>query len=155
MATLLRLFRGDLRWSVMVCDASRTSKSQGNGPFQHKVWQGLYLASWPRCCDFWGNQCNGLRWSAMLLVAQNCREITHFIAACGRVFSICTIIIVQRRNGVNVFCLLLAEVMKVCFSADSRDSTVGYTEVFPIVYKHIVDYSNTLSLLVYIIQHIQ
>ena len=90
----------------------------------------------------------------MLLVAQNCREITPFIAVCGRVFSICMIIIVQRRNGVNVFYLLLAEVLKVSFSADSRDSTVGYIEVFPMVYKHIVDYSNTLPLSVYIIQKI-
>ena len=30
--------------------------------------------------------CDGLRWSAMLLEAQNRREKAHFIAACGRAF---------------------------------------------------------------------
>ena len=30
--------------------------------------------------------CDGLRWSVMLLEAQNRRKITHFIAACGRAF---------------------------------------------------------------------
>ena len=41
LATLLRFYRGHLRWSVMVCDASRASKSQENGPFHRNVWQGL------------------------------------------------------------------------------------------------------------------
>ena len=29
------------RCSAMVCDASRCSKSQENGPFHRSVWQGL------------------------------------------------------------------------------------------------------------------
>ena len=40
LATLLQSFRGHLR-SAMICDASRTSKSQENGPFHRNVWQGL------------------------------------------------------------------------------------------------------------------
>ena len=30
-----------MRWPAMVCDASRTPKSQGNDPFHRNVWQGL------------------------------------------------------------------------------------------------------------------
>ena len=30
---------------AMVCDASRSSKSQENGPFHRTVWQGLIMAS--------------------------------------------------------------------------------------------------------------
>ena len=30
-----------MRWYAMVCDASRSSKSQENGPFHRIVWQGL------------------------------------------------------------------------------------------------------------------
>ena len=36
-------FRGHLRWSAMVCDASRTPKSQENDPFHRSVWPGLNL----------------------------------------------------------------------------------------------------------------
>ena len=32
--------------------------------------------------------CVGLRWSAMLLDAQNRKKMAHFIATCGRVFSL-------------------------------------------------------------------
>ena len=41
LATLLRFLRGHLRWSVMVCDASRCLKSQQIDPFHRSVWQGL------------------------------------------------------------------------------------------------------------------
>ena len=41
LATLLRLLRGHLRSSAMVCDASRTPKLQENDQFHYNVWQGL------------------------------------------------------------------------------------------------------------------
>ena len=31
--------------------------------------------------------CDGLRWSAMILEAQNRRKITHFMATCGRAYT--------------------------------------------------------------------
>ena len=43
LATLLRFSRGNLRWSVMVCDASRTPKWQENDPFHCNVWQDLNI----------------------------------------------------------------------------------------------------------------
>ena len=43
-----------------------------------------WVAHWPHCCDFRGDTCDDLRWSAMLLEAQNRRKMAHFIGACGR-----------------------------------------------------------------------
>ena len=41
LAPLLRFFKRHMRWSAMVCDASRSSESQENDPFHPSVWQGL------------------------------------------------------------------------------------------------------------------
>ena len=41
------------------------------------------LASWPHCCVFLGDTCDGLRWSAMFLKALNRKKITLFIAVYG------------------------------------------------------------------------
>ena len=34
----------------MVCDASKSSKSQENDPFYHSVWQGLYTHKYIFVC---------------------------------------------------------------------------------------------------------
>ena len=47
-----------------------------------------YVADWPHCCDFRGDTCDDLRWSAMLLKAKNRRKMSHFIAACGRAYTV-------------------------------------------------------------------
>ena len=44
------------------------------------------VADWPHCCDFRGDICDDVRWSAMLLKAQNRSKTAHFIATCGRAF---------------------------------------------------------------------
>ena len=41
LATLLRFVWRYMRWYAMVCDASRSSKSQENDSFHRIVWQGL------------------------------------------------------------------------------------------------------------------
>ena len=50
----------------------------------------LWVADWPHCCDFKEDTCDDLRWSAMLLEAQNRREMAQFIAACGRAYTLST-----------------------------------------------------------------
>ena len=37
-----------------------------------------HLADWPHCCDFGGDTCDGLRWSAMVLEATKSQENTPF-----------------------------------------------------------------------------
>ena len=43
-----------------------------------------WLADLPHSCHFKGDICDDVRWSAMLLKAQNRRKTTHFITTCGR-----------------------------------------------------------------------
>ena len=46
-----------------------------------------WVADGPHCCDFEGDTCDDLRWSVMLLDAQNRSEMAYFIAGCGRALS--------------------------------------------------------------------
>ena len=41
-----------MRWSAMVCDASRSSKSQENYSFYRSVWLGLLLIRFPLRFDY-------------------------------------------------------------------------------------------------------
>ena len=45
------------------------------------------VVDWPHCCDFLGDTCDDLRWSAMLLLPQNRRKTAYFIAACGQAYT--------------------------------------------------------------------
>ena len=46
-----------------------------------------WVADWPHCCDFLGDRCDDLRWSAMPLEPKNRRKTAHFIARCGRAYT--------------------------------------------------------------------
>ena len=52
-----------MRWCAMVCDASKSSKSQENGPFHRSVWLGLKARP--------------------IGLATRCDEIGHFAAILG------------------------------------------------------------------------
>ena len=60
---------------VMICDASRNSKSHENGQFHGIAWQGLEAAL---------NTRDDPRWSVILLEAQNRRKMADFIASYGK-----------------------------------------------------------------------
>ena len=47
----------------------------------------LWVADWPHWCDFRGDTCGDLWWSAMLLEAKDCSKLSYFITTYGRAFS--------------------------------------------------------------------